>query len=91
MGRPKKQPAACTGPGCSLPAYSRGLCRGHYAYSLRHPGEPLRPLRAPDAPTLVRVSVRVTEHCAAAAHDDPAGARSALEAWAAGRTTEHQR
>ena len=87
MGRPKKPPEPCTGPGCDLPAYARGLCRGHYAQDQR--GSPLHPLRAPDAPVLVRVSLRVSGHCAEAIKHDIEGARGALEKWAAGRTKEH--
>ncbi len=87
MGRSKKQPALCTGPDCTLPAYCRGLCRAHYAYARRHEGEPLLPVRAPGAP-LVSVSMRVSEHCAAAVRVDLSGARAALEDWARKREEE---
>ena len=85
MGRPKKQPEPCTGPGCNLPAYARGLCRGHYAQGKR--GSPLHPLRAPDAPVLVRYCVRITEGARKRAKEDPRGASEAVEKWAKNRKT----
>jgi hypothetical protein len=81
----------CRGPGlgspsrCDRPATIAGLCLGHYAQRRRHPGRPLRPLRDPDAPALVNVGIRVTPRTRQAVLADAAGARAALEGWAAKR------
>lgn len=35
----------CPGPECQKPIRTAGLCGSHYSQTVRHPGEPLMPLR----------------------------------------------
>ena len=84
----------CTFPKCGEPAVIRGLCRGHDAQERRHPGQPLQALRGKhgqlgDEP-LTRVSLRLPRTAADLVHEDVAGARKALEAWAKKKTTTSQ-
>jgi len=43
MSRPKRYDETCTFPDCGRPHRSKGLCRSHYAQSVR--GVPLTPIK----------------------------------------------
>lgn len=79
--------ARCTGPGedggpCPRPQKAKGLCAGHLSQLERR--QELHPLR-PRGRELVVMSLRVPEPVKLAAHDDPDGARLALQRWLEGQ------
>lgn len=93
--------ACCSAPGrepgtrCGRQAWALGLCRSHYMWRRRHPGEPLRPLGLPREERQPRrvVQVRVTAEILAALRaasetqgyrdrPDATAASKALEEWA---------
>jgi hypothetical protein len=77
--------ATCVGPACGRPAEIGDLCFSHYQQARRDPGRPLRPLRERREIPLEQASVYVSSECKARIVGDAAGARAALEAWAAKR------